>query len=41
MALVAMVAGHGTPYVAIVTPAHHLDLMNKIYRGSQTLGAEY
>jgi len=39
--LVAIVADHGIPYVATATPAHHLDLMNKVRRAAQTPGPAF
>ena len=39
--LVAIVADHGVPYVATATPAHHLDLMNKVKRAANTPGPAF
>jgi pyruvate ferredoxin oxidoreductase beta subunit len=39
--LVAIVADHGVPYVATATPAHHLDLMNKVKRAAHTPGPAF
>ena len=39
--LVAIVADHGVPYVATATPAHHLDLMNKVRRAAYTPGPAF
>jgi pyruvate ferredoxin oxidoreductase beta subunit len=39
--LVAIVANHGAPYVATATPAHHLDLMNKVRRAAHTPGPAF
>ena len=39
--LVAIVADHNIPYVATATPAHHLDLMNKVRRAVETPGPAF
>lgn len=39
--LVSIVANHGIPYVATATPAHHLDLMNKVKRAVHTPGPAF
>ncbi len=39
--LVAIVADHNVPYVATATPAHHLDLMNKVKRAAHTTGPAF
>lgn len=39
--LAAIVANHGVPYVATATPAHHLDLMNKVRRAAHTPGPAF
>ncbi len=39
--LVAIVANHGIPYVATATPAHHLDLMNKVKRAAAMEGPAF
>jgi len=39
--LIGIVANHGIPYVATATPAHHLDLMNKVRRAAQTPGPAF
>lgn len=39
--LVTIAVDHGIPYVATATPAHHLDLMNKINRAVHTQGPAF
>jgi pyruvate ferredoxin oxidoreductase beta subunit len=39
--LTAIVANHGIPYVATATPAHHLDLMNKVRKAANTPGPAF
>ncbi len=39
--LVAIVANHGIPYVATATPAHYLDLMNKVKRAAAMEGPAF
>ncbi len=39
--LVAIVADHGIPYVATATPAHYLDLMNKVRKAALTPGPTF
>jgi pyruvate ferredoxin oxidoreductase beta subunit len=39
--LSAIVAAHGVPYVATATPAHHLDLMNKVRRAANMSGPAF
>lgn len=39
--LVAIMACHNMPYVATATPAHYLDLMNKVRRAAKTPGPAF
>ncbi|MDX1315518.1 MAG: pyruvate synthase subunit PorB [Eudoraea sp.] len=39
--LVAIFANHGIPYVATATPAHHLDLMNKVRKAANMPGPAF
>ena len=39
--LVGIVAQHNIPYVATTTPAHPVDLMNKVRRGAETKGPAF
>ncbi len=39
--LVAIVANHNIPYVATATPAHHLDLMNKVKKAAALPGPAF
>jgi pyruvate ferredoxin oxidoreductase beta subunit len=39
--LTSIVAHHGVPYLATATPAHYLDLMNKVQRAANTMGPAF